>query len=276
MNARLNSLILTLIITLQSTQGFAKQPIQLAIVLDDIGNSQHDLQALKLPAEITFAILPYTPLSKKIAQLALKQDRELLLHVPMEAKSHNDKLGKGALMLNMQESEFKAELHKALHYLPDATGINNHMGSTLTEHATQMQWTMDVLNKEGLYFLDSRTTAQTIAESTAKILGIPALRRHVFLDNIKTNEAMEKQFQQAISIGESNISVVIIAHPYPETIQFLADKFKQVNTQIELVSLQELLPQSARLAMAKKRNERQPASNIIISQTVNNQTKQIQ
>lgn len=276
MNARLNSLILTLIITLQSTQGFAKEPIQLAIVLDDIGNSQHDLQALKLPPEITFAILPYTPLSKKIAQLALKQDRELLLHVPMEAKSHNEKLGKGALMLNMQESEFKAELHKALHYLPDATGINNHMGSTLTEHATQMQWTMDVLNKEGLYFLDSRTTAQTIAESTARILGTPALRRHVFLDNIKTSEAMERQFQQAITIGERNISVVIIAHPYPETIQFLADKFKQVNIQIELVSLQELLPQSARLAMAKKRNERQQASNTIISQTVNNQTKQIQ
>lgn len=276
MNVRLKSVIFTLLITLQSTLSLASSPIKLAIVLDDIGNSLHDFKALQLPIEITFAILPYTPHARNIADRSLEQNRELLLHVPMQAKAHNDKLGKGALMLDMQETEFKAELNKALQYLPDATGINNHMGSTLTEHATQMQWTMDVLDKQGLYFLDSRTTAKTIAESTAKILGIPALRRHVFLDNIKTDEAMEKQFQQALSLGKQSVSVVIIAHPYPETIRFLSDKFKQENTQIELVPLQALLPQSARLAMAKKRNERQQVNNITISLTANNQTKQTQ
>jgi uncharacterized protein len=273
---RLIGLIFTILITFQSSISFADQPIQLAIVLDDIGNRTTDLQALKLPTAITFAILPYTPLSKKIARLALKQNRELLLHVPMQAKSHNDKLGKGALMLNMQESEFKAELTKALHYLPDATGINNHMGSVLTEHVKQMQWTMDILDKQGLYFLDSRTTAQTIAESTAKIWGVPALRRHVFLDNIRTYKAMDEQFRQAITLGKRSFSVVIIAHPYPETIQFLASKLDQVNSQIELVPLQQLLPQNERLAMAKKRKERQQVSYIITSQIVNNQTKKIQ
>ena len=258
-------------IVLQSTVSFAKPPIQLAIVLDDIGNSQHDLQALQLPSAITFSILPYTPHAKNIASLASAQNREVLLHIPMQAKKHNEKLGKGALMLNMQEIAFKVELNKALRYLPDATGINNHMGSTLTEHVKQMQWTMEVLNKHGLYFLDSRTTAQTIAESTAKILGTPTLRRHVFLDNTTTDEAMEEQFQHAIELGKKHFAVVIIAHPYPETIHFLGNKFKQENTEVELVSLQTLLPQNARLAMAKKRSERQQASN-----TANNQSKQVQ
>lgn len=267
MKKRLTSLLITIFIVLQSSNSFAKQPVQLAIVLDDIGNSQHDLLALQLPSAITFSILPYTPYAKDIAKFALSQEREVLLHVPMQAKMHNEKLGKGALMLNMQEITFKTELNKAVQYLPDATGINNHMGSTLTEHIKQMQWTMEVLNKQGLYFLDSRTTAQTIAESTAKISGTPALRRHVFLDNIKTEAAMDTQLQRAIELGKDQFSVVIIAHPYPETIKFLAKKFKQKRNDVILVSLQELLPQSARLAMAKTRSELQQANNAVSDQS---------
>lgn len=268
---KLTRLLFLFFIILQSNTCFAKPPIQIAIVIDDIGNNYHDLQALQLPATITFSILPYTPYAKNIASLAEAQGRELLLHVPMQAKTDNEKLGKGALMLNMQELAFKTTLKKALNYLPNATGINNHMGSTLTEHIKPMRWTMEILNKQGLYFLDSRTTAQTIAESTAKISGTPALRRHVFLDNIKTDEAMQERFQHAIELGETQLSIVIIAHPYPETIRFLAQKTEQKNNKIELVSLKELLPKSARLAMAKKRNERQQANN-----TVNAQSKQIQ
>jgi polysaccharide deacetylase 2 family uncharacterized protein YibQ len=232
MKLRRVSLIVIFLVVLQSSLIFAKQPVQLipirlAIVLDDIGNSRQDLQALKLPLAITFSILPYTPHARNIANLAQQKNRELLLHVPMQAKARDEELGKGALMLNMPELEFKEQLTKTLQYLPGATGINNHMGSTLTEHIKPMQWTMDVLYKQGLYFLDSRTTVQTIAESTAKMSGIPVLRRHIFLDNIRTNVAMEKQFQRAIHIGKNNGSVVIIAHPYPETIQFLANKFEQ-------------------------------------------------
>ncbi|WP_413700286.1 divergent polysaccharide deacetylase family protein [Psychromonas sp. KJ10-10] len=250
-----------------ATLSFAKPPIQLAIVLDDLGNSKHDLQALKLPTQITFAVLPYTPFAKKLAKQAHSQNRELLLHMPMQAKIHNEKLGKGALMLNMQELVFKEELSKALHYFPGATAMNNHMGSTLTEHIEPMQWTMEVLNKQGLYFLDSRTSAQTIAQSTAQISGVPALRRHIFLDNIKTNKAMTEQLQQALEIGKNNLPVVIIAHPYPETIQFLRDNFTQQNQQFDLVPLHQLLSQSERLAIAKKRNEWQQAQNIIINHT---------
>lgn len=254
-------------LVLHSSLSLAKQPIQLAIVLDDLGNSKHDLQALKLPAEITFALLPYTPFAKKLAKLAHSQNRELILHMPMQAKIHNEKLGKGALMLNMQEFAFKEQLSKALHFFPGATAMNNHMGSTLTEHVEPMQWTMDVLDKQGLYFLDSRTSAKTIAQSTAQISGVPALRRHIFLDNIKTEQAMSEQLQQALEIGKNNLPVVIIAHPYPETIKFLSEHFAHQNQQFDLVPLQQLLPKSERLAIAKKRSEWQQVNNIIIDQT---------
>lgn len=273
---RLAGLIFSFIIILQVSVSYAQQPIQLAIVLDDMGYSKNDLHALSLPPAITFSILPYTPYAKKIAQRAKQQQRKYLLHIPMQAKSFNEKLGKGALLLNMHEQEFKAQLKHTLNYLPDATGINNHMGSALTEHVKQMQWTMDVLNNHGLYFLDSRTTSQTVAESTANISGVPALRRHIFLDNIKTAQAMEKQFLAAVEIGKKNKSVVIIAHPYPETMQFLTDKFKQPQKQFELVALQALLSQTERLALAKKHNELHQINNLVITEPVDVQPQNLQ
>ena len=269
MKIRLVGLIFSFIIILQVSASYAEQPFQLAIVLDDIGYNKNDLQALSLPPTITFSILPYTPYAKKIARLAKQQGRDFLLHIPMQAKNLNEKLGKGALLLNMNEYEFKAQLNHTLNYLPDATGINNHMGSALTEHVKQMQWTMDVLDNRGLYFLDSRTTYKTVAESIANITGVPALRRHIFLDNIKTAEAMEKQFLAAIALGKQKTSVVIIAHPYSETMQFLKNKVKQPNTHFELVALSTLLSQAERLVMAKKHSELHQVNSLIINKPIN-------
>ena len=252
---------------MQSPTSFAEKIGALSIVLDDLGYNLNDFQALSLPKEITFSILPYTPQGKHLAEKAHQQGRELLLHVPMQAKSNNNKLGKGALMLDMQEKEFKAVLKRSLHYLPYAQGINNHMGSTLTEQIKPMRWTMEVLQAQGLYFLDSRTTTQTIAESTAKILGIPALRRHVFLDNIKTEQAMNKQLQLAIRLSQHNKAVVIIAHPYPETLRFLQQKFNKPTANFKLISLNRLIPEAQRLAMAQKRSEFHQANNLTSSKT---------
>jgi len=269
-------LILALSIVFQTTTSYADGAVKIAIVIDDIGNNKNDLAALELPIAITLSILPYTPYAKEIANLAVQQGREILLHVPMQARDQNAKLGKGALMYHMQKQQFKYQLDNTINYLPDATGINNHMGSMLTEHVTQMQWIMETLAKHNLYFLDSRTTPRTIAENTANISGIPSLRRHVFLDNIKTEEAMEEQFQRAIKLGQRNLSVVIIAHPYPETMQFLSAKAKQQNSTVQFVALQALLPASARLAMARKRDELRQANNISITDDITTKNKQTQ
>ena len=262
---RLIKLVIFLISLLQSPASFAEKKGMLSIVLDDLGYNLNDLQALNLPKEIAFSILPFTPQGKHLAEKAHQQGRELLLHVPMQAKNDNSKLGKGALMSGMQEKEFKTVLKRTLHYLPYAQGINNHMGSTLTEQIEPMRWTMEVLQAQGLYFLDSRTTTQTIAESTARILGIPALRRHVFLDNIKTEQAMNRQLQRALRLTQDNKAVVIIAHPYPETLRFLQQKFSKPSANFKLMTLNRLIPKAQRLAMAKKKKEFQQASNLASS-----------
>ena len=251
-------LLLTLI---QSSNGYAQKIGILSIVLDDMGYNRNDFQALSLPTEISLSILPFTPYGKQIATKAHQQGRQLLVHIPMEAKHGNSRLGQGALMSNMQEEEFKATLRRSLRFVPDANGINNHMGSALTEQLLPMRWTMEVLKEQGLYFLDSRTSSHTIAQKIALAMLIPALRRHVFLDNIKTQEAMNKEFQRALLLTKTNKAVVIIAHPYPETLRFLKNKFNTPIANIKLIALNQLIPEAQRLAMAQKKKMYQQANN---------------
>ncbi len=265
---RLLGLVLLSVTLTASPSGSANNTPLLAIVVDDMGYHVNDFQALALPKEISFAILPFTPQGQRIAAKARQQGRELLLHIPMQAKSDNNKLGKSALMANMQEKEFKAMLQEALQYLPDAQGINNHMGSALTEQIAAMRWTMEVLREQGLYFLDSRTTTQSVAESTAKILAVPALRRHVFLDNIKTQQAMEEQLQRAVQLSRDHQGIVVIAHPYPETLHFLQQKFTNPMADIQLVTLNQLIPEVQRVAMAQQKSQFQQAKTSSLAKEV--------
>lgn len=257
--------MILLLALMQNQHAFAEEIGAISIVLDDMGYSSSDFQALSLPQEIAFSILPYTPQATHLAEQAHRQGREILLHVPMHAKSDNRKLGKGALMQEMTEKQLKAELRQSLQSLPYLQGINNHMGSTLTEQIAPMRWIMEILEIRGLYFLDSRTTAETVAESTAIISGIPALRRHVFLDNIKTEEAMETQFQEAVKLSREIKMVVIIAHPYPQTLLFLQQKFKQSTHAFKLIALSQQFSEVQRLAMTKKKRQFQHANNLTTS-----------
>lgn len=240
-------------ILVQSHYCFAQHSPSLSIIIDDLGNSRHDFEAFKLPLEVTFSILPFTPQAKKIAQQAHQQGRIIIAHIPMQAKKDNHKLGKGALMLDMNETQFKEQLSQSLSYFPNAQGINNHMGSVLTEHEVPMRWTMEVLQSRGLFFLDSRTTINTVAQSSAQSLNVKNFRRHVFLDNVKTQQAMDKQFQYAINLSKIHDKVIIIAHPYPETIKYLYQKLSPSETKnFTLIALNQTIPEQQRLVLLQK------------------------
>ncbi|MCE0557348.1 MULTISPECIES: divergent polysaccharide deacetylase family protein [unclassified Motilimonas] len=226
----------------------------LAIIIDDIGNSEHDFQALKLPSEVAFSLLPFTPQALTIGQQAWAQNRDMLLHIPMEAVANNQLLGPGALRADMSEQELKHKLEQAIIALPFIQGMNNHMGSKLTTMAEQMRWTMETLRHHELFFLDSRTSKNTLAESTAQSLGVPVLRRHVFLDNLRSRAAIEKQFNLALKLARSGRDVVIIGHPYPETLSFLQQRLSQPIAPVNLVNITELMP-LAEAAIAKTANE---------------------
>ncbi len=237
---------------------FAQQG-NLAIVIDDIGNNLADFQALELPVEVSFSVLPFTPQAYEISLQAYKQHRDVLLHVPMEANS-GKRLGPGALTEDMTEQELKYKLEQSIESLPFVMGVNNHMGSRLTRLDAPMRWTMEVLQRHDLFFLDSRTTRHTIAEKTAEQFGIPTLRRHVFLDNLRTPAALEKQFNWALSLAQPGQSIVMIAHPYPETLAFLSERLKQPLPAARLVAISDILPGQYQL-LTKREKEQKARSN---------------
>jgi len=238
-----------------SNTSLAKPVGSIAIIIDDMGYNRNNQAFLKLPKSITFAILPYTPFSQTLANSAQQQNREIILHIPMQAHSHNHLLGKGALMEEMTKQDHQHSLHEALLELPNAIGVNNHMGSQLTEDKQAMQWTMELLSKQGLFFVDSFTSADSVAETSAVNAGLPGLRRNIFLDNIRTQQAMNKQFNKAIkhSHQSANPHTIIIAHPYPETLAYLSQRLAAENPDFQLVKLSQLLSNKQRIFLDNKK-----------------------
>lgn len=222
------------------TKSAHAEPVRIAIIIDDIGYRYTDKNALTLPGAITYAILPHTPYGKKIALKANAKHKDVMLHIPMEAEN-GKKLGPGGLTSAMNEKEIVASLNASLAEIPFAIGINNHMGSHLTQLDDPMIWTMTFLKQHHLLFLDSKTSPNSKAEDIARLMGVPVHNRHVFLDNNLTESYITKQFNLLISQAKSQKMAIAIAHPHPETITALKRLIPTLaKNNIELVPLSAL------------------------------------
>ena len=203
--------------------------VMVAIVIDDLGqNLKQAREILSLPAKVTFAVMPGLAQSKKIAEMARKNDREVLLHLPMEYRSSSGTPAPGMLRSDMTPMEFLTTVSDDVESVPGAVGINNHEGSALTENKEAMKFLMAELKARNLMFLDSFTSAKSVAYSTAREFGLKSAKRDVFLDNESDNPAsIRKQLDELVDIARKNGSAIGIGHPHPATIielrKWLAD-----------------------------------------------------
>jgi polysaccharide deacetylase 2 family uncharacterized protein YibQ len=214
---------------------------QLVIIIDDIGNNYEQGNAMvELEGPLTLAFLPHTPYAKRLANKAYLHHKEIILHAPME-NTAKAPLGPGALTQELTETELKRTLKKAIASIPHAQGINNHMGSALTQNTQAMKWVMETLKDEQLYFVDSLTSPKSVAYKLAQQQGLPSLRRHVFLDNNTSLASLNKQWQQALRISKQYGSAVLIAHPYTKSHNFLTQKIPTLSEQnIQLIPASQL------------------------------------
>lgn len=228
-----------------TTQQLAAQSrrYQLAIVIDDLGYSRaRDQRALDLPGNLTYAVLPGSPYAAEIAAAATGAGKEIILHQPMQTIGQPHRHEQGALHTDLSEEEFRKTLNQNLLAVPGIVGINNHRGSLLTSSAPAMQQLMSQLAHRGLYFLDSRTTAATVAHDTAKDWGIPTLKRDVFLDHVRTPEAVAKEFRRALGIARKQGFAIMIAHPHTVSLDHLSQALRGLPADFETVTLSGLLP----------------------------------
>ena len=229
---------------LHSVAGSNAEPIaSVGIIIDDLGNSlRYGKRVVQLPGAVACAILPHTHFSARVAEMARAHDKEVILHLPMES-TDGEEPGPGNLDSNMPALEVAMTLAYDLQTVPDAIGVNNHMGSLLTQQRDSMRLLMKAIANLGdLFFVDSLTTADSVAGHTAQELDLPHLVRNVFLDNVREVEAIDRQFDKLVAIARDRGSALAIGHPYPETLEVLERRLPDLaSSGVELVSLSKLL-----------------------------------
>ncbi|MBG71684.1 MAG: hypothetical protein CMQ50_02195 [Gammaproteobacteria bacterium] len=196
-------------------------PGQLAIVIDDVGYSREvGERVLALPNAVSIAVLPFTPQAVTLAAHAQAMGKDVLLHQPLESEIQSKGAGR-TLTLNMSSDDIKREVNAALKSIPGVKGVSNHTGSRFTQDVPSMNALMSVISAHGLFFLDSRTTARTVAMRVAMDWGVPAVRRDVFLDHDREVRAINAAFERALGIANRRGYAILIAHPHDITLQFL-------------------------------------------------------
>jgi polysaccharide deacetylase 2 family uncharacterized protein YibQ len=218
---------------------------RIAIIIDDMGpNKRRARQVINLEAPLTLSFFPFSSNSGKLAQEALGKGKEVILHMPMEPKGFPEiNPGKGALLMNMTDEELHRQIRENLDTIASVKGVNNHMGSRFMEDEHRVNILMKELKARKLFFLDSRTTANTVGYRTARELGIKTGQRDVFLDNNSYDEAeIRKNISELAEIAKNEGKAIGIAHPHPSTIRSLRDMIPRLKERgIEIVPLSHLM-----------------------------------
>ena len=194
-----------------------------AIIIDDVGYEREavlELAALGVP--LTFAVLPHQRHSSELATRLVASGHEVILHMPMEPMEFPDlDPGEGAVDSSMGSTEIAARVLAGLEQVPGATGVSNHMGSRATADPVLMQTVLEVVRSRNLYFLDSRTTPDTVGFGMARRMGIPTLERGLFLDGSREESYIEGQVRSLLRRARAQGSAVAIGHPHDATVQVL-------------------------------------------------------
>jgi polysaccharide deacetylase 2 family uncharacterized protein YibQ len=216
--------------------------VRVALVIDDLGGDVDELRPLAaLGVPVTYSVLPFEEQTPQVVAALRQRRAEILLHLPMEPV-HGQNPGPGALLQGMSDGELREKTEAALKAVPGAVGVNNHMGSLLSSEEGPMNAVLGVLAARGLFFLDSRTSAESVAYKVAIGLGVPAAERQVFLDGDPSPAAIHAQFLRLLNLARTKGAAIAIGHPHPETLAALTREVpKAVAAGYEFVPVSYLL-----------------------------------
>ncbi len=199
----------------------------IAIIIDDLGNQGPDATPTKtllsLRQPLTLAVIPDRPKTKDVAEAAKAAGFDVIIHQPMESVNPATSAGEGAILANMSDAQAAEVIEKHITDMPEAVGMNNHLGSKVTQDAELMRVVMKKLKSHGLFFVDSMTISSSKGLAVAKEEGVKAVKRNVFIDG-QDNEAYIRQ--QILSLAESALEkrIVVpvgIGHLRPKTVAVL-------------------------------------------------------
>jgi polysaccharide deacetylase 2 family uncharacterized protein YibQ len=195
---------------------------RVAIIIDNLGNDLLIARELvDIDAPLTFAVMPARPFSRQVAELAALFQREVLLHLPMEAENGEDFGATGLLELGASRDDIRRQVDAALDTVPHAVGVNNHLGSHFTANAEHLQWVLERLREHGLFFIDSLATSHSVACTVAAAIALPCATRDLFLDDADDPTAIRAQLDGLLQLARTRGDAIGIGHGRPATLAAL-------------------------------------------------------
>lgn len=215
----------------------------IAVIVDDLGYSvemARDLARIPLPQ--TWAIIPYLAESRRTSEIALDKDIPFMLHLPMEAVGDDGKRH-SLVWVGMSEESIRQAVRNALWSLPGVKGLNNHRGSKASQDRGVMGAVLREIAAEGLFFVDSRTSGDSVGFPVAVEMGVPATLNRSFMDHEDNEGFMWSQFRKAVGIARKTGGAVIICHARPGTLKFLPRLYEKAHEDVKFVTVPEYLEQ---------------------------------
>ena len=203
---------------------------EIALIIDDFGYRNDDISDgfLYLDAKLTCAVIPGHAHSSSFGKKAIRQGHEVIIHMPMENIGENRGEEEFVLQVGMDPDKIKNRVQKAFYQIPEAIGMNNHQGSKATADSLVMNSVASVLKEQNKFFIDSRTTSETVAESIMNNWKVPVARRNVFLDNDSDEEKIEKQLLSLVEIAKRDGSAIGIGHVKQSTLNVLRKQIPEL------------------------------------------------
>lgn len=221
---------------------------KVAFVIDDLGNNMKGTrEILSIEVPLTVAVMPFLPSTKKDAELAYKNGHEVFVHMPMQPlKGKASWLGPGAITTDLSDEEIKSRINRAIDDVPHAIGMNNHMGSKVTQDKRIMRVIMGVLKQRGLIYLDSKTTYKSVAAKVAEEMGVPYAVNQLFLNDAHTVAHITGQMEKVCQRLGQQQSCIVIGHVGPagkKTASILRQYIPRIQKEAAFVTISKLIHQ---------------------------------
>lgn len=216
---------------------------KLAIIIDDVGeNVKRAEEFAVLDFPVTLALLPGLNNTSECAEIAAKNNKQIILHCPMEPLDGKKNPGFGVLTVSMSDDEIRASLIRNLDSIDGEIGVNNHMGSKFTTNLRGLRIVMQELKERNLFFIDSRTNVKSLGYETAKKTGVKTGVNSLFLDVKREIPVISGKISDAGEIAFRKGSAIVIGHPDIETLAALKMKIPELQKQgLEIVFASELV-----------------------------------
>lgn len=215
----------------------------MAIIIDDFGYQAEPIEMFAaIDRPITFSVLPYKQYSRMAAERGAASGHQVLLHLPMEPMTLPDQVEKDMITVQMTDAQIQDIVLRALQYTPEAIGVNNHQGSRATSDRRVMQSALSVMRNQQVFFVDSRTSGQTVGMDIARQMGMRAGENELFLDNSSDIGYIKNQLRTAQRMALKNGSVTVIGHARTNTATAIREMIPELEANgVRLVFVSQLV-----------------------------------